>query len=46
MSTEDFKHSTVKRFQRCKCFKGGCTSISDDPGHGGSQPTAVIPVNI
>jgi len=41
---ETLSHS--KTFEWCKCFKDGRTSISDDPGHGGSQPTAVIPVNI
>jgi len=30
----------------CKRFKDGRTSVCDNPGHGGSQPTAVITVNI
>ncbi|CAI9534783.1 unnamed protein product, partial [Staurois parvus] len=34
------------RFEWCKCFKDSRTSISDNPSHGGSQPTAVIAVNI
>jgi len=38
--------SCSKTFEWCERFKDGCTSISDDPGRGGSQPTAVIPVNI
>ena len=38
--------SRSKTFEWCKCFKDGRTSVSDDPGRGGSQPTAVIPVNI
>ena len=38
--------SRSKTSEWCKRFKDGCTSISDDPGHGGSQPTADIPVNI
>ena len=38
--------SRSKTFEWCKHFKDGCTSISDNPGRGGSQPTAVIPVNI
>ena len=35
-----------KTFEWCKRFKHGCRSVSDDPSRGGSQPTAVIPVNI
>jgi hypothetical protein len=35
-----------KTFEWCKRFKDGRTSVSDDAGHGGSQPTEVIPVNI
>ena len=35
-----------KTFEWCKRFKDGRTSVGDDPGRGGSQPTAVIPVNI
>jgi len=38
--------SRSKTSEWCKCYKDGHTSVSDDPGHGGSQPTAVIPVNI
>jgi hypothetical protein len=38
--------SRSKTFEWCKRFKDGRTSVSDDPGRGGSQPTAVIPVNI
>jgi len=38
--------SRSKTSEWCKCFKDGRTSVSDDPGRGGSQPTAVIPVNI
>jgi hypothetical protein len=41
---ETLSHS--KTCEWCKHFNDGCTSISDDPGHGGSQPTTVIPVNI
>ena len=28
--------SRSKTFEWCKRFKDGCTSVSDDPGHGGS----------
>ena len=35
-----------KIFEWCKHFKDGRTSVNDDPGCGGFQPTAVIPVNI
>ena len=38
--------SRSKTFEWCKRFKDGRTSISDDPGRGGCQPTAVIPMNI
>jgi len=38
--------SCSKTFEWCKHFKDSRTSVSDDPGCGGSQPTAVIPVNI
>jgi hypothetical protein len=38
--------SRSKTLEWCKRFKDGRTSVSDDPGHGGSQPKAVIPVNI
>ena len=38
--------SRSKTFEWCKRFKDGRTSVSDDPGRGGSKPTAVIPVNI
>ena len=38
--------SCSKTSEWCKRFKDGRMSVSDDPGHGGSQPTAVIPVNI
>ena len=38
--------SRSKTFEWCKRIKDGRTSISDDPGRGGSQLTAVIPVNI
>ena len=32
-----------KTFEWCKHFKEGRTSVSDDPGRGGSEPTVVIP---
>ncbi|KAM9439909.1 prothymosin alpha-B isoform 1-T1 [Clarias gariepinus] len=38
--------SRSKTFDWCKRFKEGRTSVNDDPGRGGSGPTAVIPVNI
>jgi len=38
--------SRSKTVEWCKRFKDGRTSVSDDRGRGGSQPTAVIPVNI
>jgi hypothetical protein len=38
--------SRSKTSEWCKCFKDDRTPISDDPGLSGSQPTAVIPVNI
>jgi len=38
--------SRSKTSEWCKCFKDGRTSNSDKPGRGGSQPTAVISVNI
>jgi len=38
--------SRSETFEWCKRFKDVRTSVSDDPGRGGSQPTAVIPVNI
>jgi len=38
--------SRSKTFECFKRFKDGRTSVSDDPGRGDSQPTAVIPVNI
>ena len=38
--------SRSKTFEWCKPFKDGRTSVSVDPGRGGSQPRAVIPVNI
>jgi hypothetical protein len=41
---ETLSHS--KTFEWCKRFRDGHTSMSDNPGRGGSQPTAVIPVNI
>jgi hypothetical protein len=37
---------TQETFEWSKRFKDGRTSVSDDSGHGGSHPTAVIPVNI
>ena len=37
--------SRSKTSEWCKCFKDGHMSVSDDPGRGGSQLTAVIPVN-
>jgi len=37
--------SRSKTYECCKRFKDGRTSVSDDPGRGSSQPTAVIPVN-
>jgi len=40
------RFSRSKTFEWCKHFKDGHTSVSDDPGRGGSQPTAVIRVNI
>jgi hypothetical protein len=42
----DETFSRNKTFEWCKLFKDGRRSVSDDPGRGGSQPTAVIPVNI
>ena len=42
----DETFSSSKAFEWCKRFKEGRTSVSDDPGRGGSQPAAVIPVNI
>ena len=48
--TEDLKHSTVmsrsKTFEWCKRFKNGRTLVQDTPGRGGSEPTAVVSVNI
>jgi len=41
---ETLSHS--KTFEWCKRFRDGRKSVSDDPGRGGSKPTAVIPVNI
>ena len=38
--------SRSKTSEWCKRFKNGRMSINEDPGHGDSQPTAVIPVNI
>ena len=38
--------AAVETSEWCKRFKDGRMSVSDDPGRGGSQPTAVIPVNI
>ena len=38
--------SRSKIFEWCKRFKDGRTYVIDDPGRGGSQPTAVIPMNI
>ena len=38
--------SRSKIFEWCKHFKDGRTSVSNDAGRGGSQPTVVIPVNI
>ena len=38
--------SRSKKSEWCKRFKYGRTTVSDNPGRGGSQPTAVIPVNI
>jgi len=38
--------SRNKTFEWYKHFKEGSTSVTDDPGHGGSRPTAVITVNI
>jgi len=38
--------SRRKTYEWRKRFKDGRTSVSDDPDRGGSQPTAVIPVNI
>ena len=37
---ETLSHS--KTFEWCKRFKDGRMSVSDDPGHGDSQPTAVM----
>ena len=42
----DEKLSRCKTFEWCELFKDGRMSVSDDPGRGGSQPTAVIPVDI
>ena len=41
---ETLSHS--KTCEWCKRFEDGRTSVSDDPGRSGSQPTAVVPVNI
>ena len=38
--------SRSKTFEWYKRFKDGPLSIGDDPGRGGSQPTAFIPVSI
>jgi len=38
--------SRSKTHEWCKRFKDGRTSVSDNHGCDGSQPTAVIPVNI
>ena len=38
--------SRSKTSEWCKRFKDGRTSVGDDPERGGSQLTAVIPVNI
>ena len=38
--------SCSKTFEWCKHFKEGCTSVSDNRGRGGSEPTVVIPMNI
>jgi len=43
---DDETLSRSKTFEWCKHFRDGRTSVSDDPSRGGSQPTAVIPVNI
>ena len=43
---DDETLSRSKTFEWCKHFKDASVSISDDPGHGGSKPKAVIPVNI
>ena len=43
---DDETLSRSKTSEWCKRFKDGRTSISDDPGRGVSQPTAVIPVKI
>ena len=41
---EMLSHSKI--FEWSKRFKDGHTSVSDDPGRGGPQLTAAIPVNI
>nr|CDS24512.1 transposase [Echinococcus granulosus] len=38
--------SRSKTFEWCRRFKNGRVSIRDDPGRGGSRPTAIIPENI
>ena len=38
--------SRSKTYEWCKPFRDGRTSVSDDPGCSGFQPTAVIPLNI
>jgi hypothetical protein len=35
-----------KTFEWCKCFKDGCTSVSDDPGHGGSMHALTLPSSL
>ena len=38
--------SRSKTFEWCKRFKNGRTLVQDTPGRGGSEPTAVVSVNI
>ncbi|XP_064475455.1 protein GVQW3-like [Ornithodoros turicata] len=38
--------SRSKAFEWCKRFRDGHTSVQDDPGRGGSEPTVRVPENI
>lgn len=49
--TKDFKHSTVMKLLAAIKHLNGANVlkkivVNDDSGRGGSEPTAVIPVNI
>ncbi|XP_064470093.1 protein GVQW3-like [Ornithodoros turicata] len=35
-----------KAFEWCKRFRDGCTSVQDDPGRGGSEPSVRVHENI